>query len=275
MKISKVAFVAGIALVLSACALQQPTTVNAGSVGINRVQSFSVESAQVNAFASQEYSKTVEQARLENRLDNNFTQVTRIKNITARLVSKAKFFRPDAAVWGWEAHVFADDELNAFCMPGGKIGIFNGLLTRLNLSDDEVAQILAHEMSHALREHTREQASREQTTGVFANLLGAIGQAYGLNGATEVTHLVAKVGFNLPFSRTHESEADLLGIELAARAGYNPDAAISMWSKMQMAESSSQFTWFSTHPSPDNRQAALLNDIQIVRPLYLAAIHQK
>lgn len=272
---SKTILAIGVALALGGCAVQQSTTVNAGNIGVNRPQSFSVSSAQVNATASQEYNKIIAQARAAGKLDINTTQVARIKRIANHLIAKTVFFRPDAPTWAWEVHLFADDELNAFCMPGGKIGIFSGLLTKLNLTDDELAQILAHEMSHALREHTREQASREQTTGAFASILGAVGEAYGLTGANQIASIGAQVGFNLPFSRTHETEADMLGLELAARAGYNPDAAVTMWGKMQAAENSSRPTILSTHPSPENRQAALANYAQTVRPLYLAVIAKK
>ena len=164
------------------------------------------------------------------------------------------------------------DEMNAWCMPHGKMVIYSGLIDQLKLSDAEIAQVMGHEMAHALREHSREQVSRQQTTGIIAGVLGAVGEAYGISNASQITGLTADIGFNLPFSRTHETEADLLGMELAARAGYNPDAAVTLWNKMQAANTGGTIEFLSSHPDPANRQAMLQANAAKVRPLYNAAV---
>lgn len=267
----KLALAVAATLVLTACGTQQTTTTGS-AVGVNRQQTFSISSEAINAEAAKGYTEMVSSARSKGILNTDAALTSRVRSIANRLTAKAPLLRPDAKNWAWEVNVFTDKEINAFCFPGGKIGVYSGLITRLNLTNDEIAQVMAHEIAHALREHSREQASREQGVNLAAGILGAVGQAYGISSAGQIASVGADLGFNLPFSRTHETEADQLGIELAARAGYNPDAAASLWGKMQNIEGSGVPQILSTHPAPANRQATLSALAEKVRPLYLAAI---
>ncbi len=256
---------------LTGCGTPQATTQNS-TVGVNRQQSFSVSSEAVNAEAVKQYSEVIAEARSKRVLDTNPTVVAQVKRVTSNLIAKTPAIRPDAQNWPWEVHVIDVDEINAWCMPHGKMVMYSGLVNKLKLNDAEIAQVMGHEMAHALREHTREQLSRSEGVGLFAGVLGAVGEAYGISGASKLTGVGADLLFNLPFSRTHEIEADLLGMELAARAGYNPDAAITLWNKMQAADSSGTIAFLSSHPDPANRQAVLKANANKVRPLYNAAV---
>ena len=256
---------------LTGCGTPEQTT-KSSSVGVNRQQAFSVSSAAINAEAQKAYSEVLAEARAKRVLDTNPAMVDRVRRITRNLVAQTPSIRADAKTWPWEIHVITLDEMNAWCMPHGKMVIYSGLISKLNLSDAEIAQVMGHEMAHALREHSREQVSRQQTTGIIAGVLGAVGEAYGISNASQITGLTADIGFNLPFSRTHETEADLLGMELAARAGYNPDAAITLWNKMQAADPNGTIEFLSSHPDPANRQAMLRANADKVRPLYNAAM---
>ena len=259
---------------LAGCGTLQETT-QGNTVGVNRQQRFSISSEEMNAQSQQAYSEVIAEAKSKRVLDTNAAMVSRVKRITNNLIAQTPAIRPDARGWPWEVHVISMDEMNAWCMPYGKMVIYSGLITKLKLTDAEIAQVMGHEMAHALREHSREQASRSQTTGIVSGILGAVGEAYGISNATKITGLAADVGFNLPFSRTHETEADLLGMELAARAGYNPDAAASLWNKMQAAGSGGGLEFLSTHPDPANRQATLKANAEKVRPLYNASAKKK
>ena len=263
--------VAVAATALTGCGTPEQTT-KSSSVGVNRQQTFSVSSAAINAEAQKAYSEVLAEARAKKVLDTNPAMVDRVRRITRNLVAQTPSIRADAKTWPWEIHVITLDEMNAWCMPHGKMVIYSGLISKLNLSDAEIAQVMGHEMAHALREHSREQVSRQQTTGIIAGVLGAVGEAYGISNASQITGLTADIGFNLPFSRTHETEADLLGMELAARAGYNPDAAITLWNKMQAADPNGTIEFLSSHPDPANRQAMLRANADKVRPLYNAAM---
>lgn len=266
----KIMAVAVSAACLVACGAVQHTTGN-NNVGVNRAQKFSVSSAAVNQEALKEYSQVITDARSKRQLDVDANQLARVKRITGRLIAQTPSLRPDARSWPWEVHVIQSKEMNAWCMPEGKIVMYSGLIEKLKLTDDEIAAVMGHEMVHALREHVREQLSRSQTTNFVAGVLGAVGQAYGVSGAGDIASLGANIGFNLPFSRTHEQEADLLGMELAARAGFNPNAAVALWDKMLAANTSSPPQFLSDHPSPENRRAKLQANIPNVMPLYLAA----
>ncbi|WP_133619566.1 M48 family metallopeptidase [Hydromonas duriensis] len=267
---TKIASIVAASLLLASCGTQQVTTTD-NVVGVNRKQSFSISSQAMNAQAAKGYAEMVADARSKGLLNTDKALTARVRGIANRLIAKAPVLRPDAKTWAWEENVFTDKEINAFCFPGGKIGVYSGLVTRLNLTDDEIAQVMGHEIAHALREHSREQATRKQGVDFVAGILGAVGQAYGVSSAGQLASIGADVGFNLPFSRTHETEADQLGLELAARAGYNPDAAAKLWEKMQKVEGGGVPQILSTHPAPENRQANLRELADKVRPLYLAS----
>ena len=271
---SKMTAALALTVALAACGTQQTTTTGS-AVGVERKQTFSISSETINAQAAQSYAEMIAQARSKGVLNKDAALTARVRGIANRLIAKAPVLRPDSTSWAWEVNVFADKEINAFCFPGGKIGVYSGLITRLNLTDDEIAQVMGHEIAHALREHTREQQSREQGVSLVSSMIGAVGEAYGVSSAGQIASIGADLGFNLPFSRAHETEADQLGIELAARAGYNPDAAVTLWDKMQRVDGGEVPQILSTHPNSGNRQASLRVLAEKVRPLYNAAVKKK
>ena len=192
--------------------------------------------------------------------------VARIKRITAKLIHAAPALRPDAAQWPWEVHVFSSKELNAWCMPGGKIGFYTGLIDRLNATDDEIAAVIGHEIAHALREHGRERASQAMATQLGIAVVSA---AAGIGaGGQDLVNMVTDLTFSLPNSRLHETEADRIGVELAARAGYNPYGTVTLWEKMARASNGEPPQWLSTHPSSQTRLDDLRNYSARVMPIY-------
>ena len=197
----------------------------------------------------------------------------RIHEITNRLIAQAIVLRPDTANWQWEVRVIDDPKtVNAFCMAGGKMAIYTGLLEQVKPTDDEVAQVMGHEISHALANHTRERmsvalASQAALTGAALALGGREGAGLGLAGA----ELAAVYAIQLPNSRESESEADRIGIEIAARAGYDPHAAVTLWEKMEKAGGNGPPQFLSTHPSPANRRQTLQELGPKMEPFYQQA----
>jgi predicted Zn-dependent protease len=209
------------------------------------------------------------EAQKKNALDRDAAMVARVRAITQRLVSQTATFRPDAAKWEWEVHVISVEEVNAWCMPGGKMAMYTGLIQKLNATDEEIAAVMGHEIAHALREHSREQVSRQMGTQMAIGIAGALLGVGDLGQSIAGT--VADVTLNLPKSRTAEQEADRIGVELAARAGYDPRAAISLWQKMQKLGGSQPPKFLSTHPSHEDRISDLQNYAAKVMPLYQQA----
>ncbi len=218
---------------------QQVNTTQGGTVGANRTQKMStlLSSEQVDQMAAAAYSETINKARQKNALlPANHPTTLRVRKIAERLIPHTTIFRPDAAKWKWEVNVEQNKQLNAYCMAGGKIMFFTGIIEQLKLTDDEIAQIMGHEISHALREHSRERMSEEYNKqlglrgiSIAASLLGGGKYADVTNTALGIGSQAYDVALALPNSRAHESEADLIGLELAARAGYNPQAAVTLW----------------------------------------------
>ena len=242
------------------------TTTNGGAIGVDRQQLLLVSSEQVLQLSAQSYNKNIQEARAKGVLDTNKAQLNRLKGIANRLVGQVGVYRPDAAKWNWEVHTIKSDQLNAFVMPGGKIMFYSGIIDELNLTDDEIAAIMGHEMSHALREHSRERLSREYATQTG---IGVAASVFGLSqGQAQLANLAGDFGLSRPHSRTQESEADQIGLELMARAGYNPQAAISLWQKMQRASQGEPPQFLSTHPSSSNRITQLQALMPKVTPLY-------
>ena len=194
----------------------------------------------------------------------------RVQAITQRLIPPTAVFRPDAAKWPWEVHVISVDEVNAWCMPGGKMAMYTGLIQKLSATDDEIAAVMGHEISHALREHARERISSQMGTQMAVGIAGAL---FGIGDMGQgIANTVADVTFNLPNSRTHETEADRMGVELAARAGFDPKAAVTLWEKMAKQSSGGQPPkWLSTHPPHEDRINDLRKYAEKVAPLYAAA----
>ncbi|AKQ55123.1 M48 family metallopeptidase [Bordetella hinzii] len=243
-------------------------TTQSGAVGVNRTQYMSslVPEAQLEQEADKQYSDIIAQARTKGLLDKDAAQLSRVKAISQRLIAQTAVFRPDAAKWAWEVHVLTSDEVNAWCMPGGKIAVYTGLLNQIKPTDAELAAVLGHEIAHALREHARERVSQQMATSVGLSILSI---ATGSQQAADLGGRLSEVMFTLPNSRTHESEADLMGVELAARAGYDPRAAVTLWQKMGAAQQGSAPPEFlSTHPSASTRIADLQQASQRVLPLY-------
>ena len=214
----------------------------------------SPESAIVESEAA--YLTTVKALDDEGKLVSDPDTVGRVANITGRLVSIAERNFPESKDWEWSVAIIDDPEtVNAWCMAGGRMAVYTGLFEQLNLTDDEFAQIMGHEISHALANHTAERMSMAIATTVGVVAIGAASDNSG--AAVAGAALLANVALELPNSRTAESEADEIGMELATRAGYDPEAAVTLWQKMGDLGDARPPEFLSTHPAPDNRQAAL------------------
>ena len=245
---------------------QTVQTTHGGVVGVDREQRMMVSASEMASASAQSYQKILQEARQKNALNRDPAQVERVRAVARRLIPATGVFRPDAPSWKWEVNVLSSNELNAWCMAGGKIAFYTGIIDRLQLSDDEIAAIMGHEIAHALREHARERASQAMVTNIGVSVLGAVlgaGQA-----GTDLIGMAAKVSFQLPNSREHETEADRMGVELAARGGYDPRAAITLWQKMAKASNGGPPQWLSTHPSNETRQGDLAQYAARVMPLY-------
>ncbi len=244
---------------------QAVQTTGAGQVGVTRNQYMGVSSAEVDAASAQSYRKMLQESERKKELNVDAAMLARVQGIAKRLVAQTAHFRPDAQGWRWETNVFHSDQVNAFCMAGGKIGIYSGLIEKLKITDDELAAVMGHEIAHALREHVREQVSMQQAARVPGLVLAIV---TGSQVLADLGNMVTDVSLTLPRSREAESEADQIGVELAARAGYDPRAAISLWQKMNQLGGGRPPEFLSTHPSPDSRQQDLARISAVVMPLY-------
>jgi predicted Zn-dependent protease len=244
-------------------------TTEGGAVGVNRKQRMLVSEEQVEQGAVEAYNQEKTKAQSEGKLNSDSALTARVRNVSQRLIPGTAVFRPDAANWKWEINTLTTKELNAYCMPGGKIMVYSGLVDQLKLTDAEMAAVIGHEMAHALREHSRERISRMTAQQL---IIGGVAAAAGAGEAvTGLANQVASVTFQLPHSREQESEADVIGLELMARAGYDPNAAVSVWNKMMAAEQGSPPEFLSTHPSPKSRIQELQAQIPKVLPIYQQA----
>lgn len=251
---------------------QSVQTTDAGAVDVKRKQFMlsSISTEEINNSYANMYQETLMNARDEKKLDTKSKNAQRLQVIGKDLIAQVGHFREDALNWDWEINLIDSPEINANCGPGGKIIFYTGIIETLNLTDAEIAAVMGHEIAHALREHGREQVSRAYTLGAAKTGLGVV---LGLGNAG-MTALDAAVsyGLMLPNSRGAETEADLIGIELAARAGYDPNGAVSLWQKMDEASGGNappQFT--STHPSSKNRIKELQAAMPKVMPYYQQA----
>ena len=212
------------------------------------------------AESAQAYQSMMSGLDKKGKISTDSKLTARIHLITDRLIDQAILFRPETRNWAWSVNVIDEPKtVNAFCMAGGKMGIYTGLIEKIKPTDDEIAAVMGHEISHALLQHSREQMSEQAVMGVGVALIGVTASSDADRGTREnVAGLAAITLIMLPHSRNHESEADKLGVELAAKAGYNPRAAVTLWNKM-LAESGSKsnFDWLSTHPASPKRVAAL------------------
>jgi Zn-dependent protease with chaperone function len=220
------------------------------------------------------YSSMMGGLSKKKQIEADGERTRKVREITDRLVAQAVRFRPDSANWKWEVQVIDDPKtVNAFCMAGGKMAIYTGIWEKLKATDDEVAQVMGHEIGHALASHTRERMSIAMTSSVVAEV-AAIAVSNSQNPASGLAlpaaQMAALLAIQLPNSRQSESEADQIGIELAARAGYDPKAAVTLWDKMgKLGGTPPEF--LSTHPSPEHRKERLQALGEQVQPLYAAA----
>ena len=261
--------IAALAVVwLGACS----TTTEQGAVGVERKQLLLVSSAEMDQAASAAYQNVLKEQTPKGNVNKDPQQVERVRGIAKRLIPQTAVFRKDAPDWKWEVNVLTSPEVNAWCMPGGKIAVYTGIIEKLSITDDELAAVMGHEISHALREHGRERASQQAATGVGASLAGVVAEIF-LPGTGQLATVGAGAGgqllYNLPYSRLQETEADRMGVELAARAGYDPRAAIALWQKMaKLSSGGAPPQILSTHPSNDTRIKDLEVFSQRVLPLY-------
>lgn len=262
-----------IAALLTGCSTVQTT--QSGAVGVERKQRMLLSEEQVENMSAQMYSQTLKEADAKDVLNPNSAQTQRVRNIASKLIAQTPAFREDARNWNWQVNVLQNDAINAYAMAGGKIMVYTGLIDKLNATDAELAAVIGHEIAHALREHTREQMSQAYATqigllGVAAAIGIATGDANNANTTLGLGSTVAAVALTLPHSRRAETEADQIGLELMARAGYDPNAAISLWQKMSKAGGQKPPEFLSTHPADTTRMAEINRLIPKVMPLYQA-----
>ncbi len=230
-----------------------------------------VPAAEVENSAVQQYRQMLQQAASKGALGpDDHPQVIRLREIAQKIIPHSYGWNPRARQWKWEINLIGSNQINAFCMPGGKIAFFTGILKQLALTDDEVAMVMGHEIAHALREHARERMGKSAATQGLSRLGGAV--VSGLFGIDpRLTDMVAREGANLltlKFSREDETEADLVGMELGARAGYDPRAGVTLWQKMGAANKNAPPQWLSTHPSGATRIHEMEANLPKVLPLY-------
>jgi predicted Zn-dependent protease len=225
-----------------------------------------VPAGDVEKAAAQQYQKMMQEAAAKNALlPADHPQTLRLRNIAQKIIPFSYEWNARAKGWQWEVNILNSNQINAFCMPGGKIAFYTGILEQLKLTDDEVAMIMGHEVAHALREHARERMGKNAATNIGANVLGSL-LGVGSGGA-QLLGMGAQL-MTLKFGREDESEADLVGMELAARAGYNPRAGVSLWQKMGAASKGGPPQFLSTHPSGPTRIKDIETNLPKVEPLY-------
>ena len=257
-------FLAAAILALASCETVQTT--QGGVVGVNRQQQMSISPGAIEQASREQYAQLIAEEKQKNTLNRNSAQVNRVRAVANRLIQQTPTFRPDAQKWNWEVNVLSAPEVNAWCMPGGKIAVYTGLMEKLQITDDELAAVMGHEMAHALREHARERASEQAIAGSLISVGSAI---LGVGDIGQKGAEFAYMGLlGLPNSRNHETEADRIGVELAARAGYDPRAAITLWQKMGQVSGGATIKFLSTHPSREDRLNDLTVYSQRVMPLY-------
>lgn len=251
-----------VTLLLNSCA----TTTQSGAVGVERRQFLLVSQQEAERGAAQFYAQEKQKYAAKGALNSDPAQTARVRDIARDLIAQVGVFRPDARNWQWEVNVLESKELNAYCAAGGKIAVYSGLIEKLKLTDDELASVMGHEIAHALREHSREAMSQ-----VVAQQMGiaVLGAALNMGSLTQdLLDKAATVAIQLPNSREKETEADRIGLELTARAGYDPRGAISVWKKMMANGNGHPPEFLSTHPNPQSRMQDIEAHLPRVVPLY-------
>ena len=259
--VTKLIAISAVCISATACFAREGVEIGKESLFAKLVPAGDVEKS-----AAQQYAQMLQQASQQKALGpDNHPQVQRLRRIAQKIIPFALEWNPRAKAWRWEVNLIGSKQINAFCMPGGKIAFYSGILDQLKLTDDEVAMIMGHEVAHALREHARERMGKSAATSIGANLFatitgaGALGQQV-IGGGAQL--------LSLKFSRDDESEADLLGMELAARAGFDPRSGVSLWQKMSAANKGAPPQWLSTHPSGSTRIKEIESNLPKVMPLY-------
>jgi predicted Zn-dependent protease len=278
MKFSRSALLALLSVVLLSPAPAQLQTRDGVEVGKNSAFTQLVPAQEVEHSAAQQYAQLLQQAAAKNALaSRDDPQLQRLRTIARKIIPQSLTWNPRARDWKWEVNLIGSNQINAFCMPGGKIAFYTGILEKLQLTDDEVAMVMGHEVAHALREHARERMGKSAVTQGVARIGGVI--AAGIFGIDpRVTDTLARGGANLltlEFSREDESEADLVGMEIAAKAGFDPRAGVSLWQKMSANNKGAPPQWLSTHPSGSSRIAEIEKNLPRVIPLYERALADK
>jgi len=239
-------------VMLSAVALLATACVTSPT---GRRQLMLVSESQAIAASREAYVAQMTELDRSGKLVTDPAVLRRIDEITGRLIAQAIMMRPDTADWEWSVEVIDEpDTINAWCMAGGRMAIYTGLIQKLDATDDEIAQVMGHEIAHALANHTAERMSVAMATNLG---VAAVGILSDRQETMSLAATAAALAIQLPNSRSSESEADRIGIELAAKAGYDPNAAVTLWQKMEQASGGGPPAFLSTHPSPGQRQATL------------------
>lgn len=229
-----------------------------------------VPADELEVAAAQQYGELLQQARAKRALaPESHPQLQKLRQISSRLIADAPRWNERAKSWKWEVNLIGSDSVNAFCMPGGKIAVFTGLLDKLKLTEDETAMVVGHEMAHALREHARERIAKSQGTGALLSLGAAL---FGLGQLGDVAANIGTQLLTLKFSRDDETEADLVGLEMGARSGFDPRASVTLWEKMgRESGGGGNLAFLSTHPTGPDRMRRLQENIPRVEGLYRQA----
>lgn len=235
-------------------------------VGQGSMLSQLVPAEEMESQATQQYDQLKQQAMAQKALaPDTHPQLQRLRAIARRILPYTEQWNPRAKEWQWEVNLIGSKQINAFCMPGGKIAFYTGILDQLKLTDDEVAMVMGHEIAHALREHARARAAKSGLTNMGANV---VSQLFGLGQMGNMALGAGVQLLSLKFSRSDETDADLVGMELAARAGFDPRAGISLWQKMGASNKGAPPQWLSTHPAGTTRIAEIERNLKDVLPLY-------
>lgn len=246
------------------------STVACATSPTGRTQLMLVSEQQAIASSRQAYVQNIGKLKAEGKLVSDPKVLARVEKITERLVAQAIAQRPDSARWEWSVEVIDEPEtINAWCMAGGRMAVYTGLMRKLDVTDDELAQVMGHEIAHALANHTAEKMSVAMASQMGVLAAGIASDRPGQTMA--IAAAAAQLAVQLPNSRTAEGEADRIGIELAAKAGYDPRAAATLWQKMAAAGGSGPPAFLSTHPGPEQRQQKLAQLAPQMQPHYQAA----
>jgi predicted Zn-dependent protease len=262
-----------VTIAVAAFAVWAPNAAAREGVQVGEASGFSklVPADQVERQAALQYRETLAEAAKQQALaPSDNAQLKRLREIAQKIIPFANEWNPRVSQWKWEINLIGSNQINAYCMPGGKIVFYTGIIKTLNLSDDEIAVVMGHEMAHALREHARERMGKSTATQGLARLGGLLASSW-LGIDPNLADAVAQGGANLltlKFGREDESEADLVGMELAARAGFDPRAGVTLWQKMAAANKGAPPQWLSTHPSSSSRISDIEASLPQVMPLY-------